>query len=478
MPKVRVDYIPKPKQRLFHESAATECFFGGAKSPGKSCALVMEAVAYALENKGADVYLFRKTYDDLKANLIQEFMSRVPKEVYEYNQADHIATINNSGSKIYFRFMRNLIDAYSYNGRSIPFVGVDELTQHEEQAIQILLSCNRSAKGFPIRFRATGNPGSIGHQWCKDRYVTKTEKGKHSYIDKVTGNEIAFIPANVYDGVLVERDPAYVKRLENLPETEKQAYLYGDWDIFEGQFFSEFGEHNREVPFKLPYDCQDRLIGSLDHGIAHNTSAGLWYIAPDKGIHRLCSYSQNGGTTRGHAIAIWDIIESFEYSHGYFPVDMYFDPSMDTQRKMSEQFYQSDLDEYKNYFNSKEQSKNVNWIPANNRKVDGCHIMREAFSVGNGKPSLFFFDGYNQSFESGIKAVMYDKNNREIYAKMDGDDESDEARYGIVAARSFVARQVTKEIERKRDRWAVDDDKPFGLEVYYSKIYEKDRSLA
>ena len=89
MPQYKVDYTPKPKQELFHKSSAAECFFGGAKSPGKSCALTMEAVAYALEHPGSKPYLFRSTFDDLKANLIDEFLKRVPKEIYTYNGSDH-----------------------------------------------------------------------------------------------------------------------------------------------------------------------------------------------------------------------------------------------------------------------------------------------------------------------------------------------------------------------------------------------------
>jgi len=45
----------------------------------------------------------------------------------------------------------------------------------------------------------------------------------------------------IYDNpVLIARDPGYLKRLEALPEAKKQALLFGNWDIFEGQFFEEW----------------------------------------------------------------------------------------------------------------------------------------------------------------------------------------------------------------------------------------------
>ena len=47
--------------------------------------------------------------------------------------------------------------------------------------------------------------------------------------------------------------------------------------------------------------------------------------------------------------------------------------------------------------------------------------------------------------------VQQDKNNREIYAKMDGDDAADEARYGLVAAftrRTQLSHKNDQEIKK------------------------------
>lgn len=42
-----------------------------------------------------------------------------------------------------------------------------------------------------------------------------------------------YIPALIYDNpILVKNDPAYLIRLEGLPEDQKKAMLYGDWDAF------------------------------------------------------------------------------------------------------------------------------------------------------------------------------------------------------------------------------------------------------
>ncbi len=233
----------------------------------------MECLAYALEHVGANMYIFRETYDDLEANIIREWKEKVPKALYSYNESKHEVTMIN-GTSIKFRYIRNFSDAEGYQGRSMDWIGVDELTKHEKRSIQVLLSCLRSPKGFPPRFRATCNPGGIGHGWVKSEYIEATEYGKHIINCPITDNTRQFIPAKVYDNiVLMENDPNYVKRLENLPESQMRAFLYGDWDIFEGQYFKEF---KREIhvcePFVIP--SQWRRYFVMDYGL--DMLAGYW----------------------------------------------------------------------------------------------------------------------------------------------------------------------------------------------------------
>lgn len=153
-----IDYTPNKKQALFHSSPATECVYGGAKGGGKSCGLVMDALYYGLKYPGANIYLFRETYAMLEDTLIPEWIEKVPKELYEFKGKNVQAELIN-GSTIRFRYVRNYTDATKYQGYSMDYIGIDEMTKHEERTIQELLSCMRSAKGFPVRFRGTCNPG-------------------------------------------------------------------------------------------------------------------------------------------------------------------------------------------------------------------------------------------------------------------------------------------------------------------------------
>jgi hypothetical protein len=229
-----------------------------------------------------------------------------------------------------------------------------------------------------------------------------------------------------------------------------------------GLFFWEFGAHNREHPFVIPdQDDNSRIFGSLDHGIAHNTSFGLWYLAPEGIIHRIFTYSRNGGTTKGHAEAIVEAIESCRFSRYLFPCEIFYDYAMDEKHRLNEQVYRSDLDEYKTVFENTDGGKDTLFIPANKRKIDGCHLMKQLFSEGNGEPLFRYFAALNDPFVTSVKGVMTDPLNTEIYAKMDGDDETDEARYGIMGIHSkSVANQVSSNKKQKQEQFTVERVKP------------------
>ena len=282
MDKIIVPYAPNEKQKRFHANGATEVVYGGAKGGGKTCALVMEAFAYAMEHPKATIYMFRETYDDLESNIIAEWKKRVPPELYSYHATKYIATLYNE-SQVWFRYVQDRRDAEKYDGRSIDAVFVDELTKHEESTIQQLLSCLRSPLGYPPRFRASCNPGSIGHNWVKKRYIKPTAKGEKAYVDSVTGNTIAFVPATVYDNAaIMENDPAYVRRLENLPPKKKLAFLNGDWDMYDGQAFEEFDPDVHIVkPFEIPKHWY-RWVG-VDNGYT-DPFAWYWFAVDEYGL--------------------------------------------------------------------------------------------------------------------------------------------------------------------------------------------------
>jgi hypothetical protein len=267
-------------------------------------------------------------------------------------------------------------------------------------------------------------------------------------------------PAWMISPVIIEQ--AERDKRENFP-LYKNKWLGEPMTL--GLFFQGFGKHNTETPFIIPeQDDNDRVIGCLDHGIAHDTSFSLLYLSPDGFIHCVFSYDQNGGTTRSHAEAIIEAIEASRFSRYMYPSEIYYDYAMDEKHKINEQMYRSDLDEYLDAFNNREGGKQTAFIPANKRKVDGCHAMQLVFHIGDGVPIFRYFEGLNDKTVESIKQVETDKVNSEMYAKKDGDDGADKIRYGIMGA---LVRMQTLNLKAKKTEKRAAIVKPEPLTKMY-----------
>ena len=76
-----------------------------------------------------------------------------------------------------------------------------------------------------------------------------------------------FIPSLIQDNkFLLQYDPDYLNRLDNLPEKERKALKFGVWDILDGQFFDEFDRDIHIIkPFKIPKNW--RIYRTRDYGL-------------------------------------------------------------------------------------------------------------------------------------------------------------------------------------------------------------------
>src|ERR1035441_863582 len=76
-------YGPFDRKKGFHHSTAKYRLFGGAAGPGKTKALLYEAIRQAHLHENVDTLLLRRTFPDLEASLITYFRRDVPRELYE-----------------------------------------------------------------------------------------------------------------------------------------------------------------------------------------------------------------------------------------------------------------------------------------------------------------------------------------------------------------------------------------------------------
>ena len=220
----------------------------------------------------------------MEKSLIRVSLEFYPREAASYNSSKHIWTFKN-GSIIDFGYIDSGNDVYQYQSAEYDVIRFDELTHFTEYMYTYMISRCRGANSYPKRVKSSTNPGGVGHSWVKERFI---DVGEPNVIHEITlengkKNTVIFIPSLVQDNMfLLDNDPDYVSRLELLPEKEKQALLYGDWDIFDGQFFTEFDRKIHVIqPFEIPKDW--RIYRTRDYGL--DMCATLW-VAMD--YHMNC----------------------------------------------------------------------------------------------------------------------------------------------------------------------------------------------
>ncbi len=297
---------PQSRQRLFMSRPEEEALYGGAAGGGKSDALLIEALrqVHIPHYRGL---ILRKTYPQL-TELIGKSQSYYPMAV---KGAEYAATTHTwrfpSGARIMFGSMMHPKDRLNYQGQAYDYIAFDELTQFTWEEYSYLFSRNRpSGAGTRCYIRATANPGGVGHGWVKARFITPAppmtpirETVKVRYPDgheEERQKSRIFVPSTVFDNeILLQNDPAYLTRLAALPEAEKKALLYGDWDSFSGQVFTEWrndpthygdrvGTHVI-TPFRIPDTWS--LWRGFDWGYSKPFSVGWYAVDHDGRLYRI-----------------------------------------------------------------------------------------------------------------------------------------------------------------------------------------------
>lgn len=312
-------WSPQPRQAEFMRRSEYEAFYGGAAGGGKSDALLAEALrqVHIPHYRGI---IFRKTYPQLSelADRSTEIYGRAFPEAV-YNESKHRWTFP-SGAKIFFGSMQYTKDRTNYQGKRYDFIGFDELTHFTFDEYIYMLSRNRpNGAGTRCYVRSTGNPGGIGHGWVKNRFITPappmtpiSEKVSVRFPDgsvKETVQTRIFVPSSVFDNEkLLANSPEYLSRLAMLPESEKKALLYGDWDSFSGQVFTEWRndpEHYKDrlhthviEPFRIPEEW--KIYRGFDWGYSKPFSVGWYAVDYDGRMYRIRElYGCNGTPDRG-----------------------------------------------------------------------------------------------------------------------------------------------------------------------------------
>ncbi|MBQ9973738.1 MAG: phage terminase large subunit [Oscillospiraceae bacterium] len=317
--KHNVIWSPQPRQALFMARPEYEALYGGAAGGGKSDALVMEALRQ-VHIPHYKALILRKTFPQL-AELQDKAEGYYPRAFpgAKFNASTHTWRFP-SGARVVFGAMQHPGDRVKYQGQAFDLIAFDELTHFTWEEYAYMFSRNRpNGPGTRVYIRATANPGGVGHGWVKSRFLnpappmtTIRQPVSWTRPDGVTEQRQQsriFVPSSVFDNpALLENDPMYVQRLASMPEAEKRALLYGDWNSFSGQVFTEWvndpnhyadrvGSHVI-APFAVPEHWG--IWCSMDWGFSKPFSVGWYAVDTDRRLYRIRElYGCTGTPDRG-----------------------------------------------------------------------------------------------------------------------------------------------------------------------------------
>ncbi len=420
---------PNPKQAAFFMCQKRFIGYGGARGGGKSWALRTKFIVLAFSYPGLKLLLLRKTLPELRENHLLPMLAQL-NGIAKYKR-DERAFIFPNGSRIRLGYCDSENDIYQYQGQEYEVIGVEECTHFTFAQIQFLTTCNRTTrKDFKPRMYFTGNPGGVGHNWFKRLFV------KGQYEDGEDPNDYEFIPATVDDNrVLMETNPEYVKVLDALPEKLRQAHRFGNWDIFDGQFFEEFAdkpEHYNDrknthviAPFEIPADW--KIYRSFDFGYAKPFSCGWWAVDYDGRLYRIlelygCTKTPNEGV-KWDTDKIFSEIAKIEKEHRWLKGKQILgvaDPSIwDASR--GEAIIEA-ANRHRIFFAKGDNTRLPGWMQVH---------YRMAFDE-NGYSMLYVFKNC-KSFIRTMPLLQYDLNKPEDLDTKGEDHIADEVRYMCMA---------------------------------------------
>jgi len=247
---INAKYIPLPWQWQFHADARhadetngpVDIGLGGARGPGKSHAVLSQAAIDDCKRVANLKGLFlrqtglaaKESFDDLVSKVL---FGHVP-----YTKTGSVLKVGDNG-RIVLGGFKDQNDIDKYIGIEYDFIIVEELNQLTKDKYEKLRGSLRTSKpNWRPRMYTSFNPGGIGHEFVRSRYVIPQRENRE--------RDTRFIGSNYRSNPHLNKE--YIEYLEALTGDLGMAWREGDWDRFAGQVFSEFSYDRHTIKPFIP----------------------------------------------------------------------------------------------------------------------------------------------------------------------------------------------------------------------------------
>lgn len=445
-----------------------EVLFGGAAGPGKTTALVYDAMGVnwldAQGRRSIDIPEYRAAI--FRRETPQ--LSKIIDEAWKYYPGQGGRFVSRrtgepgscwdfpSGAKIYLCHLENEDDKYNHDSLEYQYEGFDELTQFSlTQYLHLLTRLRSTIKGLRVRSRAATNPIGEGLWWVRKRWPVKLPGVTKWYIAAEDPKEnpagIEVVPGTMYSmsrvfipGVLDEN--TYINKEEYIPLLKaggiqkEKALLKGDWDAFGGDFFVGFDPSTDEIdPFEIPKEWE--LTLSIDPGWGGVCAAGLNAYDLEGKVYRVASYSQRRRSPEDNAIAIKEFWSTNKYTSGRKPGTMV--AGKDAWAKKDREAILASERTFADVFDS----KGMFLIPAITDRHNGWGTWKALFKTDRLEARFLVFRGFNAPLLGEMSSMVTDEKDPEDISGKGNDPDvpdhnCDENRYNIMSSYKPVAPRV------------------------------------
>lgn len=402
--------------------------YGGAMGGGKSYwlrwTLLLLLLKWAKKGLvGVRVGLFCEDYPALKDRHLSKIQFEFPEWLGKLNKSDNEYVLNAEYGSGVICF-RNLDDVSKYQSAEFAAIAVDELTKNEEEIFTFLRTRLRWTGIEDCKFIAGTNPGDIGHAWVRKMFVDQQFD-----INEKESELFGFIQALADDNPYLSK--SYIKSLDSLPENLRKAFREGDWDVFKGQFFTEWGKASHVIP-SYEHNVLDEFYASCDWGFSpdafsYHLHAVRKIVMVEQTFYRSFTFAELYGT--GKYPDQWaKEIKALEYNMGIKVKSRFIDPSCRNRtpiRKQTEGEGTSIIKEFRD--------NSVDFIPANNDKKNGYQAMRNWFRVApDGLPYHQITNNCVKTIQQ-IPAAIFDEHNSFVVKEGGEDHALADLRYFLVS---------------------------------------------
>lgn len=257
-----------PKQKVAYETSQRKRYtlYGGARGGGKSRLARWRALGFLLQHArthpGLEVGVFCESYRILRDRMIKPMLREFPKSLGTYNDQNHEFRLDSAYGSGVIAF-RNLDDTNNYLGVELAGIFVDQLEQSPPQVFLDLVGSLRWPGLEFLPFFGTANPGGIGHLWVKQLWIDRRYEGDFKDFAEFA-DDFAFVKALPTDNSHLSQQ--YWTYLRSQPPRRQRAWIHGEWDVFEGQVYSEWQDAVHVIPHRTKGPGW-RLFAGCDWGI-------------------------------------------------------------------------------------------------------------------------------------------------------------------------------------------------------------------